>query len=185
MSARWFGRVATFAVASSTLVAIAACDPYYDDYGYTRGGRGGRGDYCANPARVCRTYCYDYCDYWGYCYPSCSESCVDECDDAPSTPSSPPQYPEDAAPPPAPIDGGAAVDASVPDPGAPLCSPCATNSDCQEGALCIFYGVPSGDAGATSASFCGSACTTTCPSGFTCATLGTRQQCVPTSGRCQ
>lgn len=183
MSARWFGRVATFAVASSALVAIAACDPYYDD-GYYYGGGSRRS--CENPVRVCRTYCYDYCDYWGYCYPSCSESCFDDCDDVPST--SPPQTPRDAGPPPPPpsSDGGAAVDSGVPaEPGAPLCSPCATNGDCQEGALCIFYGVPAGDAGATSASFCGSACTTTCPTGFTCATLGTRQQCVPTSGRCQ
>jgi len=189
MAPRWLGRLATVVVTSSALFAFVACDDgYYDGYA----GRGrSRGSYsCENPVRQCQTYCQDYCDSWGYCTPYCQDQCWTDCDSTSSN------GVIDAST--TIVDATAPVtDAAAPsgESGGALCAPCASNTDCLEDALCIFYGVPSSrdggdpDAAApqsTSASFCGAACSSAvaCPTGFTCATLGARQQCVPSSGRC-
>lgn len=192
MAVSLLGRLATLAVTTSALFAFVACDDvFYDGYGRSRGRYS-----CENPVRQCQTYCQDYCDSWGYCYPYCQDQCWTDCDDRYGAGSSGGVVVDGSTP---VIDGGATVpDAALPSDGGgsgALCAPCATNTDCQEGALCIFYGVPTTDGGgdpdastpqSSSASFCGGACSSAvpCPTGFTCATLGARQQCVPSAGRC-
>jgi len=193
MAVSLLGRVATLALTTSALVAFVACDDgFYDSYGR------GRGPYsCENPVRQCQTYCQDYCDAWGYCYPYCQDQCWTDCDDGTASNGTTGSSGGIVDASTRPVDATAPVtDASPPSNGGggALCSPCATNTDCQEGALCIFYGIPTTDGGgdpdaapsSTSASFCGGACSSAvpCPTGFTCATLGARQQCVPSAGRC-
>ncbi|HVH46339.1 MAG TPA: hypothetical protein VM925_28555 [Labilithrix sp.] len=140
---------------------------------------------CDYVVRRCRMVC----DYWyggyGY-YPTCWNQCWDECyrypdpppDPAMSDASAPPES-DSSAPPTS--DGG---------PQVALCTPCASNADCSSGGPCIVRGGPRADASAMDAGltgFCGQSCSnaTDCPSGFTCAQLGSSRQCLPAAGVCE
>jgi hypothetical protein len=168
---------ATFAV----LAVISACDDR--DYG--------RYNDCDYVVRRCRTVCDYWCDRWG-CYPTCYDQCWGDCYITPKPPpgSTTPPITDAGAPPPV-TDGGGRPNT---DGGGVLCTSCASNDDCETGALCIFRGGPSPDAAAvpdsgapTSRGFCGHACQAPqdCPEGFTCTNLGGTMQCLANNGVCQ
>jgi hypothetical protein len=134
---------------------------------------------CDGVVTRCDTVCDTWCDDYG-CYPDCYDTCWDECyvdpnKHAPTVPVA------DAAAPPA--AGDAAPPPPANDAGSPLCGACQSTDQCGAGGLCI---VRSGDAGT---GFCSQPCSGTpkvsnCPAGFTCSSLGSGQQCLPSAGRC-
>ncbi len=128
---------------------------------------------CDAVYRHCRTVCDYFCDRYG-CYPVCYDYCWSECYREPRPPEPAPLTPPDAgsvSPPAGPASGGTGI----------LCAPCASNDECQAGALCIVRG---GDAAASG--FCGHACQSSseCPEAFACVTIGSSRQCVPTGDTC-
>lgn len=167
------------ATALAVLVAVGCHESDYDN--------GAR--HCDEVLRRCRTVCDYWCDGWG-CYPTCYDQCWDECYVNPAPPPGvgvAPAPGADAAAPAAPPDAGEVAGGTR-----VLCSSCASNADCESGALCIFRGgrpsdASTSDGGAPSGKgFCGHACRSAseCPQGFTCTQLGSSKQCLPNSGTC-
>jgi hypothetical protein len=132
--------------------------------------------HCDYVVRRCRTVCDYWCDGWG-CYPVCYDQCWNECyikQPPPAEPAPPADQPPPAEPAPPP---------SGPPASGVLCSPCESNDDCGNGALCIVRG----GAAAQDGGFCGHPCqvSTECPAGFACTEIGASRQCLPTGDRCE
>jgi len=144
----------------------------------------GDGD-CDRIDRHCRTVCnYGYsCDtpsYWGCCHDQCWYSCTSDGKNKPAEGSTEAPPPSTSTPPPA---SSSTTDAG-PAKGV-LCSPCASNEDCQTGAACIQPG--GDDAGVGSGSFCGHPCQDSakdCPVGFSCTQVAGSMQCTPNDNTC-
>lgn len=176
--------VALGASAAAILITVAACE---DDHRY---------DHCDYIDRQCRTVCDYWCDSWG-CYPSCWDQCWDNCYVDPRPPpssssssSSSSGGSSGASDASTPVDGG-----SAPSGNGVLCSACSSNSDCEQGALCILRGGASSPPDAATSSeagppagkgFCGHACQGAgdCPQGFTCTQIGPGKQCLPNTATC-
>jgi hypothetical protein len=172
-----FGRVLLVVSIVSSIGIIASCD---DDDRRPRD--------CDFTVTRCRTVCdYYFCDSWG-CYPSCFDQCWGECHRDPNR--APPGV---ADPPPSSSNDAAASDGGA--SGAVLCASCMANDDCKGGGLCIHHGGAPAEAGAdgspdaapAKSGFCGYPCAARadCPTGFTCAEIGTSKQCLPISGKCE
>lgn len=171
-------RAIALAITGLTVLVAASCG----DPGYQRPLR------CDHVHRRCRTVCDYWCDRWG-CYPMCWDQCWDECfvDPDRPPPGVAPRPDRDAAPAPPASDAGAGGGGGV------LCSACASNDDCESGALCILRGGPPPDASRDDAGapwgtgFCSHACRSSseCPQGFTCTEIGAMKQCLPNNGKCE